>query len=191
MPSPFSIILRQYKWLVTITVLVVLVLVGWVLIFQDREIAIGPVKIGKNQDPVQPPAPSAPGKSTESPQPRQPMKTTGQGSLPPQEGPPKRLGNLIGSWSGSRDCVAVFSQDDGNNIGGSCDNSGYRHKIIGRYTDEDHIAITITRTDPQGCSTTVEGSIVIKDKNTLAVAQEGWNGCGVRTGSGQTILTRM
>jgi len=96
---------------------------------------------------------------------------------------PTRI-SLVGSWLGSPDCDLVFLKDDGKVVEGSCDNSGYKHKINGIYSDPWSIKTTLTRIDlNDNCETTTEGFIKIIDNNKLNIGQSGWNGCNIRTGS--------
>jgi len=99
--------------------------------------------------------------------------------------------SIVGSWAGSPDCTVVFYKDDGNEVEGDCDNTGYKHHIKGRYVATDNIRITNVRTDPNNCKTSVQGYIKINTENSLTYGQNGWNGCGVTTGSGTQSWSRM
>ena len=101
--------------------------------------------------------------------------------------------SLIGSWAGSADCTIVFYKDDGINVEGSCDKAGYNHKVVGTYDEHNHnnISTTITRTDPKGCTTSVSGYIKLIDSDRVEYGQNGWNDCGVTSGSGKQLLSRL
>ncbi|MEW8626582.1 MAG: hypothetical protein AB2551_12575 [Candidatus Thiodiazotropha sp.] len=101
--------------------------------------------------------------------------------------------NIKGSWGGSPDCTVVFYKDNGNEIEGSCDNAGYKHKIRGTYdgSPNNNIRVTITRIDPKGCATNAQGNITIINKNSISFSQEGWRGCGIATGSATQSWSRL
>lgn len=102
------------------------------------------------------------------------------------------LYNLIGSWYVGSDCTVVFYKDNGKTIEGSCDNNAFKHKLVGVYSDSNHIAVTITRLDlSSGCETSTNGFITIIDNDHLTMGQEGWNGCGVSTSSVTQSLIRQ
>lgn len=92
--------------------------------------------------------------------------------------------NVVGEWSGSPDCPIVFYRDDGVSIEGNCDNGSFDHVIKGTYANENLINITLTRIDPNGCRTSVKGYLQVLNPYTMRMSQQGWNGCGVRTGPG-------
>lgn len=89
--------------------------------------------------------------------------------------------SMIGDWSGSSDCPITFYRDNGKSVEGNCDNGSTNHVVRGKYSSEERIDITITRTDPNSCVTSVQGYIQVIDTNTVKYWQQGWNGCGVRT----------
>lgn len=92
---------------------------------------------------------------------------------------------MVGNWSGSPGCPIVFTHDDGQTVDGNCNNGGFHHLIHGTYASGDTINITVTRIDlSNNCSTSVPGNIHIHDNNHVTFSQEGWNGCGVKTGPG-------
>ena len=97
---------------------------------------------------------------------------------------------MVGNWLGSPDCTIVIYKDDGKNVEGNCDVGEYRHKISGMYTNDNHIDMTITRTDPTNCSTSVGGSIQIVGPNRVNLSQYGWNGCQVKTAPVSQLLER-
>ena len=98
--------------------------------------------------------------------------------------PPKSSISLVGSWMGSPDCTLVLYKDDGKEVEGNCDNSGYKHKINGIYSNSNNIKTTISRIElSNNCDTNAEGYIKIIDSNKLIFGQNGWNGCGARTDS--------
>lgn len=98
-------------------------------------------------------------------------------------------GGLVGTWLGAG-CTLVFLKDDGAEVEGNCDNIGVRHKFNGRYTADNKVEITITRIDQNKCATTAKGFVTIVNSDAIDVFQEGWNGCGVRTGPAATRLQR-
>lgn len=98
--------------------------------------------------------------------------------------------SMIGEWSGSPDCPITFYRDDGKNAEGNCDNGTVSHDIKGQYSSEARIDVTITRTDPNGCVTSVPGYIQLIDTNTVKYWQRGWNGCGVRTPPATQVWSR-
>ena len=98
--------------------------------------------------------------------------------------------NIMGVWSGSPDCSVVFTEDDGEDVFGNCDNNSYKHAISGSYVGKNNIRITVTRTDPAKCTTSVSGHIKIRGKNNLIFSQKGWNGCGVSTSTGTQHWSR-
>lgn len=104
--------------------------------------------------------------------------------------PSRKKMSLVGSWVGSPACTLVFYKDDGNNVEGSCDSDGYRHKVSGTYDDSTNISTTITRTDPNECVTLARGYIRIISRNSVEAGQDGWNGCGVTTDSVSQSLSR-
>jgi hypothetical protein len=90
--------------------------------------------------------------------------------------------SMVGNWVSSQpDCPIIFYQDDGRNVEGDCDNGAYNHEIVGNYSTPNRIDVTVTRTDPNNCRTSVRGYIRVIDKNNVRYWQEGWNGCGVTT----------
>jgi len=98
--------------------------------------------------------------------------------------------NLVGDWQGAPSCTVKFFFDDGKTVKGTCDNGQISHLVTGTYIDKRTIAISIRRTDQNGCETTVDGSIRFKDKDTVVMSQAGWNGCEVRSAPTDTPLTR-
>ena len=108
----------------------------------------------------------------------------------PPPAKPKPATNLLGSWAGSAACVVVFTKDDGTHVEGSCDTPGHTHKMYGTYQTPTRIALTITRTDPTGCVTNVDGFINVINPNSVEVGQGGWHGCNVTTESVTTVLSR-
>ena len=104
--------------------------------------------------------------------------------------PPLLKTSLIGSWSGSPDCLVVIHKDDGNEIEGSCDNNKVKHYLKGNYVAPDNISIIITRTDQKSCVTETKGFFKIINNNRLSTGTNGWNGCGVTTASAAQSLSR-
>ena len=125
-------------------------------------------------------------------QPRSTSRTSATDSSTPKisDKPEGTKSSLVGSWVGSPSCLVVFYKDDGKDVEGSCDVGGYRHKVSGRYDDLTNIGVTITRTDPNGCVTSVRGFIRIVSRDSVEMGQNGWNGCGVTTESVATSLSR-
>ena len=105
--------------------------------------------------------------------------------------PAQRKFSIAGSWAGAPACQVLFSTDDGENVEGSCDGGGYRHKVSGTYVDAANIRIIITRTDPTGCVTNARGFIKIINRDSVEMGQEGWHGCNVTSGSVTTLLSRQ
>jgi len=99
--------------------------------------------------------------------------------------------SMVGSWAGSPDCTVVFYNDNGEDIEGRCDNNGYSHRIKGTYTDPSNIVVTVTRVDPNNCATNTRGYIKINDNNSATYGQNGWDGCGIKTGSGTQSWSRL
>jgi hypothetical protein len=104
--------------------------------------------------------------------------------------------SLVGGWDGAATCNLVFTVDDATQLEGHCDSNGYFHTTRAVYDAASSgrpelIPITITRRDPQGCETSVNGSIQIVDENAIIQVQEGWDGCGVTSGSAVTRLERV
>jgi hypothetical protein len=90
--------------------------------------------------------------------------------------------SMQGRWIAPRrtSCPITFYRDNGQNIEGNCDTGVVDHKVIGTYSRQNWINITIIRKTP-GCTTTVQGTIRIINENIVEFSQQGWNGCSVKT----------
>jgi hypothetical protein len=111
--------------------------------------------------------------------------------VPAVKAPPEAI-SLVGRWEGASHGKEVgFVMDDQKHVEGSSDAGGYFHKLVGTYSNANTINMTIERKDPAGCVTSVSGYIKVIGRNSIEVFQEGWNGCGVRTDSVVSVLTRL
>jgi hypothetical protein len=98
--------------------------------------------------------------------------------------------SMRGDWAGSPDCPITFYRDDGRQVDGNCDNGSFNHRFQGTYASPDTIELRVSRTDPNNCTTYTGAYIEIINRYTVKYRQQGWNGCGVRTGPGSQIWTR-